>query len=68
MKEIYKIGFMGLFYTTYCLLKTIFAVIFELLFIIVTILLIPFWWIKKVRYFLAHTSEIISDYICRILL
>lgn len=63
MKEIYKLGFIGLFYTTYYLLKTILAVIFELLLIIVSILLIPFWWIKKVRDFLGYASEILSVYI-----
>lgn len=67
MKEIYKIGFIGLLYTAYCLLKTIFAVIFELLLIIVAILLIPFWWIKKVRDFLGYTSEIVNDYICEMI-
>lgn len=63
MKEIYKLGFIGLYYTTCYLLKNILAVIFTLLLIVISILLIPLWWIKKVRDFLGYLSEILSVYI-----
>lgn len=63
MIEIYKNGFMKLFYATYYSFKIIFATILMLLFNIVAILLIPFWCIKKVINFLNYISEIISEYI-----
>lgn len=67
MKEIYKIGFIGLYYTTYYLFKNILAVIFTLLLIIAGILLIPFWWDKKVRDFLGSASELLNVYVDEII-